>query len=102
MLESGEGSQTLRNMVETIVIAKAHYRLLSSAAAAAADDDDDSMTISLIYKYRRWYRMCSTTFQLKNIRRKVLNCSYNAFYYCIFILYIVLKDCYTEQSECTN
>jgi len=98
MLGSGEGSQTLRKMVETIVTAKAHYGLLSSAAAA----DDDSMTISLIYKYRRWYRTCNTTFQLKNIQRKVLNCSSNTFYYCIFILYIVFKDCYTEQCECTN
>jgi len=40
----------MRKMVENIVTAKAHQGLLSFAAAAS---DDDSMTISLIYKYRR-------------------------------------------------
>jgi len=68
----------------------------SQGPLGAAADNNDSMIFSLIYKYRRWYKMCNTTFQLKNIKRKVLNCSSNAFYYCIFILYIVFKDCHTE------
>jgi hypothetical protein len=49
------------------------------------------MTISLNDKYRRWYRLCNTTYQLKNIKRKVFNCSSNTFYYCIFILYHMFK-----------